>query len=106
MVGNPDKINIAKANDTLPQTKNPGLKNGMPNEELLEKFIAGLSSDIHQKNRVYKNDLLRVIAKVKELNFSSKKQGLLLIRCCTELLPDESPSSRMALIENVWSAIK
>lgn len=69
-------------------------------------MIAGLSSDIHQKNRVYKNDLMRVIAKVSDLNFSTKKQALLLISCCTELLPDESPSSRMVLVEEVWNALK
>ncbi|XP_063616303.1 leucine-rich PPR motif-containing protein, mitochondrial [Cydia splendana] len=75
-------------------------------EELLEKMIAGLSSDIHQKNRVYKNDLVKVIGKVKELNFSSKRQGLLLLQCCTELLPDETPATRIALAEEVWAAIK
>lgn len=78
----------------------------MSSEELLEKLIAGLSTDIHQKNRVYKNDLMRVINRVKEMNFSTKKQGLLLLRCCTELLPDETPSARMALVELVWNTLK
>ncbi|XP_045536900.1 leucine-rich PPR motif-containing protein, mitochondrial [Papilio machaon] len=78
----------------------------MASEELLEKLIAGLSSDIHQKRRVYKNDFIRVLNKVKELNFSTKKQGLLLISCCAELLPDETPSCRMDLIEQVWIALK
>lgn len=81
-------------------------KSSMASEELLEKLIAGLSSDIHQKRRVYKNDFTRVINKVKELNFSTKKQGLLLISCCAELLPDESPSCRMDLLEQVWMALK
>ncbi|VVC95207.1 unnamed protein product, partial [Leptidea sinapis] len=71
-----------------------------------EKLISGLSSDIHQKNRVYKNDLLRVIDKIKETKFSTKKQDLLLIRCCSELLPDEAPSSRNLLLEEVWNTIK
>ncbi|KAJ0182327.1 hypothetical protein K1T71_001696 [Dendrolimus kikuchii] len=75
-------------------------------EELLEKLIAGLSSDIHQKNRVYKNDLVRVISKIKEMSFSTKKQGLLLLRCCTELLPDEAPSTKMSLVEEIWNTIK
>ncbi|CAK1602353.1 unnamed protein product [Parnassius mnemosyne] len=104
--------NISKANNILlssGMSKNP-MKvlnhTSLSSEELLEKLIAGLSADIHQKRRVYKNDLLRVINKVKELNFSSKKQGLLLIRCCTDLLPDETPSSRMALLEQVWMALK
>lgn len=75
-------------------------------EELLEKMIAGLSTDLHQKRRVYKNDLLRVLAKVNELNFSTKKQGLLLIRCCSELLPDEAPSTRITLVEQVWKTLE
>ncbi|XP_028159068.1 leucine-rich PPR motif-containing protein, mitochondrial-like isoform X1 [Ostrinia furnacalis] len=74
--------------------------------DLLEKLIAGLSTDIHNKNRVYKNDLVRVIKKVEEMNFSTKKQGLLLIRCCTEMMPDETPATRMALVEIIWNAIK
>ncbi|CAG9796380.1 unnamed protein product [Diatraea saccharalis] len=74
--------------------------------DLLEKLIAGLSSDIHQKNRVYKNDLLRVVNKIKEMNFSTKKQSLLLIRCCTELLPDESPASRLNLLDEIWNVLK
>ncbi|KAL0850878.1 hypothetical protein ABMA28_006787 [Loxostege sticticalis] len=78
----------------------------LSSNDLLEKLIAGLSTDIHNKNRVYKNDLVRVINKVKELNFSTKKQGLLLIRCCTELMPDETPSTRMALVEQIWNTIK
>ncbi|CAG4977600.1 unnamed protein product [Parnassius apollo] len=104
--------NIAKTNNILMSSgmsKNP-MKvlnhTSWSSEELLEKLIAGLSADIHQKRRVYKNDLLRVINKVKELNFSSKKQGLLLLRCCTDLLPDETPSSRMALLEQVWTTLK
>lgn len=78
----------------------------LSSEELLEKYIAGLSTDIHLKNRVYKNDLQRVIAKVKSFNFSTRKQQLLLLRCCTELLPDEAPLTRMALAEEIWSAIE
>lgn len=82
------------------------LENIKKPEDLLEKLVAGLSTDIYQKNRVYKNDLTRVLAKVKEINFSTKKQGLLLLRCCTELLPDESPASRMSLALQVWNALK
>ncbi|CAH0405199.1 unnamed protein product [Chilo suppressalis] len=74
--------------------------------ELLENLVAGLSSDIHQKNRVYKNDLMRVVNKIKEINFSTKKQSILLIQCCTELLPDESPASRMNLLDEILKAIK
>lgn len=88
---------------TLESTPKP---TKLSSNDLLEKLIAGLSTDIHNKNRVYKNDLVRVINKVKELNFSTKKQGLLLIRCCTELMPDETPSTRMALVEQIWNTIK
>ncbi|XP_039757887.1 leucine-rich PPR motif-containing protein, mitochondrial-like [Pararge aegeria] len=77
----------------------------LSSDELLEKLMSNLSSDIHQKNRVYKNDFVRVVNKVKELNLSSKKQGLLLIKCCTELLPDETPSSRVALVEQLWNIL-
>ncbi|KAG6447060.1 hypothetical protein O3G_MSEX004728 [Manduca sexta] len=82
------------------------IRNPVSSEELLEKFITGLSTDIHQKNRVYKNDLMRVILKIKESNFSTKKQGLLLIRCCAELMPDESSSTKMTLVETIWNTIK
>lgn len=75
-------------------------------EELLEKYIAGLSTDIHLKNRVYKNDLQRVITKVKISNFSTKKQQLLLLHCCTDLMPDEAPITRMALAEEIWTTIE
>ncbi|CAH0727544.1 unnamed protein product, partial [Brenthis ino] len=86
--------------------QNAAPKSKLSSEDLLEKLTAYLSTDIYQKNRVYKNDLVKVINKVKELNLSSKKQGLLLLKCCTELLPDESPSSRIALVEQVWNTIK
>lgn len=86
--------------------QNESQKSKLSSEELLEKSIAHLSTDIYQKNRVYKNDLIRVINKVKELNLSSKRQGLLLLKCCTELLPDETPGSRMDLVEQVWNIIK
>ncbi|XP_049882196.1 leucine-rich PPR motif-containing protein, mitochondrial-like [Pectinophora gossypiella] len=75
-------------------------------EDALEKFVAGLSADIHNKKRVYKNDLQRVLSKVKSLNYSSKKQGLLLLQCCTDLLADEAPATRMTLAEQVWNTIK
>lgn len=77
----------------------------LSSEELLEKLVSSLSTDIYQKNRVYKNDFLRVLNKVEDLNLSSKKQGLLLIKCCTELLPDETPNSRVALVEQVWNTL-
>ncbi|XP_052737382.1 leucine-rich PPR motif-containing protein, mitochondrial [Bicyclus anynana] len=81
-------------------------KSDLSSEDLLEKLMTSLSTDIHQKNRVYKNDLIRVVNKVKELNLSSKKQGLLLIKCCTELLPDETPNARVALVEQVWNTLR
>lgn len=102
-------VNLSSGRGNISQTVSTEfLKNTdrMSSEELLEKLIAGLSTDIHQKNRVYKNDLMRVINRVKEMNFSTKKQGLLLLRCCTELLPDETPSARMALVELVWNTLK
>lgn len=77
----------------------------LSSEEVLEKYMGSLNTDIYQKNRVYRNDFMRVLAKVQEFNFSTMKQGLLLIRCCGELMPDESPSSRMALVEQVWTTI-
>ncbi|KAM3967869.1 leucine-rich PPR motif-containing protein, mitochondrial [Aphomia sociella] len=108
---NAEKIQIKNGVQFLSTVSNDKLSKMSPqgsssSEEILEKFIANLSSDIHQKNRVYKNDLMKVISKVKEFNFSTKKQGLLLIRCCTELLPDESSSSRMTLVELVWNTLK
>ncbi|KAJ8736098.1 hypothetical protein PYW08_006754 [Mythimna loreyi] len=78
----------------------------LSSQEILEKYITGLSTDIFQKNRVYKNDLVRVLGKVKEFNFTKKKQALLLIRCCGDLLPDESALSRMQLLEQVWNTLK
>ncbi|XP_060804000.1 leucine-rich PPR motif-containing protein, mitochondrial [Amyelois transitella] len=90
--------NVARYSTVYKEPKN--------SQDLLEKLIAGLSSDIHQKNRVYKNDLMRVMNKVKDLRFSSSKQGLLLIRCCGELLPDEAPAARMALVEQLWNILK
>ncbi|XP_075976120.1 leucine-rich PPR motif-containing protein, mitochondrial-like [Anticarsia gemmatalis] len=83
-----------------------GIRSTLSSEEVLEKFITGLSTDIYQKNRVYRNDFTRILAKVKELNFSKKKQGLLLIQCCGELMPDETPAARMMLVEEVWNTIK
>ncbi|XP_068626542.1 leucine-rich PPR motif-containing protein, mitochondrial isoform X2 [Battus philenor] len=76
-------------------------QSSLSSEELLEKMFTVLSADIHQKRRVYKNDLIKVINKVKELKFSSNKQGLLLIKCCGDLLVDETPSTRMDLLEQV-----
>lgn len=88
-------LNVDKVNTTV-----------LSSQDILEKHITGLSTDIYQKNRVYKNDLLRVLAKVKEFNFSKKKQALLLIRCCGDLLPDETPLGRMQLVEEVWNTLK
>lgn len=106
-----------RTNETLTKVTDTAKKPAFPkitekkfqpisSEDLLEKYISGLSTDIHLKNRVYKNDLQRVIAKVKNLNFSTKKQQLLLLRCCTELLPDEVPVTRMAIAEDIWTTIE
>ncbi|XP_038207718.1 leucine-rich PPR motif-containing protein, mitochondrial [Zerene cesonia] len=89
----------------LPKDAKRMEKSSLTSEDLLEKLISGLSADMYQKHRVYKNDLMRVIDKVKALNFSSKKQQLFLIRCCSELLPDETPATRMALVQDVWNTI-
>ncbi|XP_048489346.1 leucine-rich PPR motif-containing protein, mitochondrial [Plutella xylostella] len=78
----------------------------LSNEELLEKHMTSLSTDLHLKNRVYMNDLTRVLNKIKETNFSTKKQGLFLIRCCTHLLPEESAASRMELVEEIWNILR
>nr|XP_026486597.1 leucine-rich PPR motif-containing protein, mitochondrial-like [Vanessa tameamea] len=108
--GTKDAEKLTNTNNIIfsggPSKVSTGRRNKLSSDELLEKLIANLSTDIHQKNRVYKNDLVTVINKIKELNMSSKKQGLLLLKCCSELLPDETPSVRMALVELVWNTIK
>ncbi|XP_041975636.1 leucine-rich PPR motif-containing protein, mitochondrial [Aricia agestis] len=82
------------------------LRKTVSSQEVLEKLVAGLSTDIYQKNRVYKNDLMRVMSKVKEGNFCTKKQSLLLLRCCTQLLADEAPATRLDLAEQIWNTIR
>lgn len=101
-----EKVHSPKISQEGAIDQRPTKKPAVSAETVLEKYVAALNTDIFQKNRVYKNDFMRVLAKVKDLNFSTKKQGLLLIRCCGELLPDESPLCRMQLVEEVWNTIK
>ncbi|XP_026738894.1 leucine-rich PPR motif-containing protein, mitochondrial-like [Trichoplusia ni] len=101
-----EKVHSPKISQEGAIDQRPTKKPAVSAETVLEKYVAALNTDIYQKNRVYKNDFMRVLAKVKDLNFSTKKQGLLLIRCCGELLPDESPLCRMQLVEEVWNTIK
>uniref|UniRef100_A0A0K8SN95 Leucine-rich PPR motif-containing protein, mitochondrial n=1 Tax=Lygus hesperus TaxID=30085 RepID=A0A0K8SN95_LYGHE len=72
----------------------------------IEYAIQRMDRDVRRVGRISGQELLEVFKDIKNTGRATSSQSLFMIRCCGNLVPEESPESRSALVSEVWNTFE
>lgn len=75
-------------------------------EKNIDKHIQRLDQDVRRAGRISKKELEDVFKEIKHLKHATSTQSLMIIRCCGNLVPEESPEVRTNLVKEIWATLE
>ncbi|XP_075152362.1 bicoid stability factor [Haematobia irritans] len=85
-----------------------GFANGAaaPKADLgLDKQIKRIDKDVRRMGRISRRDIEDVLEEIRLQRSATSSQSLLVIRCCGNLVPEEMPEVRTALVQEIWKTL-
>lgn len=61
--------------------------------------------DVKRVGRISRRDIEDVLEEIKSNRSATSSQSLLVIRCCGNLVPEELPEVRTALVQEIWKTL-
>ncbi|XP_030567856.1 leucine-rich PPR motif-containing protein, mitochondrial [Drosophila novamexicana] len=74
-------------------------------EHSLDRQIRRLDQDARRMGRISRRDLEEVLDEIRTHRTATSSQSLLVIRCCGNLVPEEQPEVRTALVQEIWKTL-
>ncbi|KAH8271898.1 hypothetical protein KR044_009914 [Drosophila immigrans] len=74
-------------------------------EVSLDRQIKRLDQDARRMGRISRRDLEEVLDEIRTQRTATSSQSLLVIRCCGNLVPEELPEVRTALVQEIWKTL-
>ncbi|KAG4071985.1 hypothetical protein HA402_016225 [Bradysia odoriphaga] len=71
----------------------------------LDESIKKLDQDVRRIGRISRRDIEEVFDEVRRIKTASSSQSLLLIRFCGNVVPEELPEVRTALVQEIWKTL-
>ncbi|XP_070852405.1 leucine-rich PPR motif-containing protein, mitochondrial [Drosophila suzukii] len=71
----------------------------------LDKQIRRLDQDVRRIGRISRRDLEEILDEIRTHRTATSSQSLLVIRCCGNLVPEELPEVRTALVQEIWKTL-
>ncbi|XP_055917516.1 leucine-rich PPR motif-containing protein, mitochondrial [Eupeodes corollae] len=71
----------------------------------LDKQLKRLDSDVRRTGRIARRDIEEVLDEIRHQRSATSSQSLLVIRCCGNLVPEELPEVRTALVQEIWNTL-
>lgn len=71
----------------------------------LEKQLKRLDKDVRRIGRISRRDIEDVLEEIRVTRSATSSQSLLVIRCCGNLVPEEMPEVRTALVQEIWKTL-
>lgn len=71
----------------------------------LEKQLRRLDNDVRRVGRISRRDIEDVLEEIRLQRSATSSQSLLVIRCCGNLVPEEMPEVRTALVQEIWKTL-
>ncbi|XP_017094537.2 leucine-rich PPR motif-containing protein, mitochondrial [Drosophila bipectinata] len=71
----------------------------------LDKQIRRLDQDVRRVGRISRRDLEEVLDEIRTHRTATSSQSLMVIRCCGNLVPEELPEVRTALVQEIWKTL-
>nr|XP_040237035.2 leucine-rich PPR motif-containing protein, mitochondrial [Anopheles coluzzii] len=72
----------------------------------LDRSLKRLDEDVRRSGRISRRDLEEVLEEIRINRSATSAQSLLVIRCCGNLVPEELPEVRTALVQEIWKTLK
>ncbi|RZF34823.1 hypothetical protein LSTR_LSTR011210 [Laodelphax striatellus] len=72
----------------------------------LDRSIRRLDEDARRMGRISVKELKDVIQEIQSTKTATSTQSLMVIRCCGNLVPEETPEFRTNLVKEVWSTLE
>lgn len=74
-------------------------------DQSLDQSIKRLDQDVRRVGRISRRDLEEVLDEIRQQRTATSSQSLLVIRCCGNLVPEELPEVRTALVQDIWKTL-
>ncbi|XP_037041039.1 leucine-rich PPR motif-containing protein, mitochondrial isoform X2 [Bradysia coprophila] len=71
----------------------------------LDESIRKLDQDVRRIGRISRRDVEEVFDEIRRIKTASSSQSLMLIRCCGNVVPEELPAVRTALVQEIWKTL-
>ncbi|ODN04280.1 Leucine-rich PPR motif-containing protein, mitochondrial [Orchesella cincta] len=76
------------------------------NETRVDESLNRLDVEIRRVGRIRRQEVDDIMQDIKEMKKATSSQSLMIIRCCGELIPEESPIKRTELVQQVWQTLE
>uniref|UniRef100_T1HC17 PPR_long domain-containing protein n=1 Tax=Rhodnius prolixus TaxID=13249 RepID=T1HC17_RHOPR len=93
----------------MPKMKNISFVSAVgpePNVNPIERSIQRLDQFVRRAGRISRKELLDVFDEIRHSRQATSTQSLLIIRCCGNLVPEESPEVRTRLVNEIWETLE
>lgn len=71
----------------------------------VDKYLKRLDQDVRRSGRISRHDIEEVLEEIRQQRSATSSQSLLVIRCCGNLVPEELPEVRTALVQEIWKTL-
>lgn len=77
----------------------------MISDHSLETSLKRIDQDVKRSGRISRRDIEEVLEEIRNNKSATSSQSLLVIRCCGNLVPEELPETRTALVKEIWNTL-
>ncbi|CAG7733766.1 unnamed protein product, partial [Allacma fusca] len=76
------------------------------NDINVDRSLLYIDREIRRTGRINQGEIEEILGDIREIKEATVSQSLMLLRCCGELVPGESPENRTKLVHEVWQTIE
>ncbi|XP_014249256.1 leucine-rich PPR motif-containing protein, mitochondrial [Cimex lectularius] len=73
---------------------------------LINRSLQKLDREVRRVGRISRKELQEVFDEIRLHNHATTTQSLMLIRCCGNLVPEETPEVRVKLVHEIWDTFE
>ncbi|GAB0096334.1 Leucine-rich PPR motif-containing protein [Sergentomyia squamirostris] len=82
-----------------------GFSTSARTDQNLERSLKRLDNDVRRSGRISRRDIEEILEEIRLQRSATSSQSLLVIRCCGNLVPEELPEVRTALVQEIWRTL-
>lgn len=82
-----------------------GFSTAARSDQNLDRSLKRLDQDVRRSGRISRRDIEEILEEIRLQRSATSSQSLLVIRCCGNLVPEELPEVRTALVQEIWRTL-